>query len=116
MSRRFRDAMRLMRKHDPQLAEDGFWALAPVAGEHVAELMEEFAVEKDRGLRCWLLELVEKAKSPDAFEFLAAQLRSGDDRLEFWAVEGLRLLDTKPARRMLWEWGQRPPANEAGKP
>jgi hypothetical protein len=96
-------AMRLMRRHDPQLAEDGFEWLRAIAGEHVDELIFEFARETDHGLRCWLLELIGEARSPHAFDVLVAQLRGGDESLRCWAEQGLRLLDTKDARRVLWQ-------------
>jgi hypothetical protein len=55
-SRTFREAMRLMRRHDPQRREDGFHTLRPVAREHIDELIDEFHKEQeDHGLRagCW---------------------------------------------------------------
>jgi len=59
--------MRLMRKHDPQLQEDGFHMLRPHAAEHVDELIAEFRAEKkDHGLRCWLVELIGDARSEAA--------------------------------------------------
>jgi hypothetical protein len=58
MTRRFDEAMRLMRQHDPALMEDGFGLLRGHAGEHIEELIAEFGREEnDHGLRCWLLEL-----------------------------------------------------------
>ena len=97
----FERALRRMRRRDPQESEDGFGALRAIAGEHVDELVVEFARETDHGLRCWLLELVGLARSPRAFDLLVAQLGSGDESLRSWAEEGLRLLDTKDARRVL---------------
>lgn len=103
----FRDAMRLMRRRDPQAKEDGFHTLLPIAAEHVADLVREFQAERDdHGLRCWLLELIGEARSPEAFEVLAEQLRGPDEDLRLWAVRGLELLGTKDARRLLWQWGQ----------
>ena len=99
--------MRLMRKHDPQLREDGFHTLLPVAGEHVTELIDEFNAERDdHGLRCWLLELIGEARSPLAFKLLAEQLHSTDESYSLWAARGLEKLDTKEARRLLWQWSQ----------
>ena len=103
MSGRFAAAMRLMRKHDPQLQEDGFHDLALIAHDHVPELMAEFAAEKDHGLRCWLLELIGMAKSPAAMGLLVEHLDSDDESLRDWAIRGLRLLDTRESRRILWE-------------
>ncbi|WP_446216270.1 HEAT repeat domain-containing protein [Micromonospora sp. IBHARD004] len=109
----FRQAMRLMRRCDPQLAEDGFQRLRLVANQHVAELIEVFGVERDHGLRCWLLELIGEARSDRAFELLAAELRSDDESLRGWAVRGLELLDTAEARRLLWRWRENQGAVEA---
>ena len=99
----FKKCMAMMRKRDPQTQEDGFHLLLPHAGAHVQELIEEFSKEKAHGLRCWLLELIGSAKSADAFEFLAGQLRSADERFRFWAIRGLKNLGTKDARTLLWQ-------------
>jgi hypothetical protein len=99
----FAKCMALMRKRDPQAQEDGFHWLLPHAGEYVPELIEAFGQEADQGLRCWLLELIGAARSPDAFDFLAGQLRSTDPRFRAWAIRGLRALGTKEARTLLWQ-------------
>lgn len=98
----FPKCMAMMRDRDPQTREDGFHLLLPHVGEHVYELIEVFAEEEDHGLRCWLLELIGAARSPDAFEFLAGQLRADDHRFRFWAIRGLKNLGTKEARTLLW--------------
>lgn len=99
--------MRLMRKHDPQAREDGFHGLLPFAAEHVTELIDEFNAERDdHGLRCWLLELIGAARSPQAFDLLAEQLHSTDESLSSLAARGLAQLDTQDARQLLWEWRQ----------
>ncbi|MQM27562.1 HEAT repeat domain-containing protein [Glycomyces albidus] len=113
MNRVFRDAMRLMRDHDPQRQEDGFHALLPVASEYIDELLEEFQAEHDdHGLRCWLLELIGEARSSKGLPTLADQLNSSDEVLRGWAEHGLRLLDSKEARRILWEAEQGSPRRE----
>ncbi len=99
----FKKCMAMMRKRDGQTKEDGFHWLLPHAGEYVHELMAEFGGEEDFGLRCWLLELIGSAKSPDAFDFLAGQLRADDWRLRKWAIQGLKNLNTKEARTLLWQ-------------
>jgi HEAT repeats len=97
----FKKCMAMMRKHDPQIQEDGFHWLLPYAGDYVQELIEEFSNEKGHGLRCWILELVGSAKSPDAYNFLATQLQSDDEALRSWAVWGLKNLGTSAARTLL---------------
>jgi hypothetical protein len=99
----FKKCMAMMRERDPQTNEDGFHWLLPHAGEHVHELIEEFSLEKDHGLRCWLLELIGSAKSPVAFEFLAEQIRSADEGFRIRAIRGLKNLGTKEARTLLWQ-------------
>ena len=54
----FQECMRLMRKRDAQLQEDGFHFLLPHAHEYVQQLIDEFSHETDSGLRWWLLELI----------------------------------------------------------
>jgi len=97
--------MRLMRKRDAQLQEDGFHALLPHTREYLPQLMDEFEQETNLGLRCWLLELIGEARDPRAFALLLGYLQSENDSLKSWAIEGLKLLNTKEARRALWEAG-----------
>jgi hypothetical protein len=99
----FGDAMRLMRSHDPQRQEDGFHQFLPHAADHLHELIAQFEQEQDdHGLRCWLLELIGAARSPEALPVLAAQLSSEDESLRGWAAAGLNKLDTPEARTLLW--------------
>lgn len=99
---RFQRAMRLMRRHNPQDREDGFDLLKPHATEHLEQLIAAFTEERDdHGLRCWLLELIGEARSPEALPILVEQLYSNDESLRGWAVRGLVQLDTKPARAEL---------------
>jgi hypothetical protein len=99
----FQKCMKMMRDRDPQTQEDGFASLMPVAGQYLDLLIAEFRAEAQVGLRCWLLELIGSTKSPDAFGFLAQQLRGDDQRTRFWAIWGLKKLDTKEARSLLWQ-------------
>jgi HEAT repeat protein len=92
-----------MHKHNPALREEGFFALQPHAREYLPELIAEFEKETDHGLRCWLLELIADAKSKESFPVLVEALRSEDDSLWSYALSGLKKLDTKEARRVLWE-------------
>ena len=99
----------MMRKHDPAVAEGGFFWLEPLASEYVFELIAAFkASEPGDKVRYWLLELIGKAKSEAAYELLAEQLGSEDESLRFWAVAGLQNLDSKAARRLLFEHGPFP--------
>ena len=104
---RFAACMAMMRKHDPAIQEDGFHTLLPHAVHFIEELLNELALEKhSHGLRCWLLELIGKARDPRALGVLVNYLRAGDESLRYWAVEGLRRLDTHEARKALYEAGE----------
>jgi hypothetical protein len=103
VTQRFVEAMRLMRKADPQSREDGFHMLLPHASDHAEQLIAEFlAARDDHGLRCWLLELIGAARSPLALPVLVDQLNGQDEALRRWAVHGLRLLGSRQAREALW--------------
>jgi hypothetical protein len=99
----FKKCMSMMRSKDAQTQEDGFHLLLPHASECVPQLIAEFRSEKQHGLGCWLLELIGSAKSPDAFEFLGEQLRCDDNAFRFWEIAGLKNLNTKESRTLLWE-------------
>ncbi|QDU43505.1 hypothetical protein Mal52_19810 [Symmachiella dynata] len=99
----FKRCMAMMRSRDPHEQEDGFHWLLPRAGDHVDELIDTFILEDDHGLRCWLLELLGEAKSAKCFDLFAAHLSSSDQSLRSWAVRGLEMLNTKPARTLLWK-------------
>jgi hypothetical protein len=99
----FEQAMRLMRRSDPQARENGFALAREHAAGLVDELVAEFARERqDHGLRCWLLELIGEARSVRAFPTLAEQLHGPDEALRSWARIGLESLATAAARRELW--------------
>jgi hypothetical protein len=98
MTQIFREAMGLMRSHDPQRQEDGFHLLLPYAADHLDELIAQFEQEQDdHGLCCWLLELIGAAESPAALSLLGAQLNSPDESLRSWAATGLTRLNTPEA-------------------
>jgi hypothetical protein len=92
-----------MRKSDAQLQEDGFHFLFPHAHEYVAQLIEEFSHEANPGIRCWLLELLAEAREPGAFPLFLEYLQSDEKSLKTMAIRGLKQLNTKEARRALWE-------------
>jgi len=97
----FENCMRMMRKSDPQIQEDGFNWLARHVKEHVDQLIDTFNIEKDIGIKCWLLELIGKSKSPKSFQVLKDSLNHENASVVNWAVWGLQNLDTKEARREL---------------
>ena len=101
----FDKCMKMMRSRDPQTQEDGFHWLVPHANENISELIKEFEDEdeEDRGLQCWLMELITTAKSPKALSFFSTHLNSNNWRFRSWAIKGLKMLDTKEARTLLWQ-------------
>lgn len=107
----FKQCMKMIRKHDPETQERGFGLLRPHAGDYIGELIAEYRSElvtefkegKEFGLRFWLLDLIGEAKSPKAFPFLVECLRGDDENLWYWAIVWLKELNTKEARRVLWE-------------
>ena len=95
--------MSLMRSSDPETQEAGFAVLEERAAAELDRLVAENETETDHGLRCWLLELIGDARSERAFPVLESAPRGDDVSLRMWAIHGLRQLDTKGARRLLWE-------------
>jgi hypothetical protein len=96
--------MRLSR--NPQVQEDAFWYLHERAAELVSELRSAYEAETDHGSRCWLLELLGDARDPALEDLFAAALNEPDESLQQWASRGLRNLDTKTARTILWRHSQ----------
>lgn len=90
-----------MRSRDPGISEDGFHWMLSEASDYVQELIGAFGREEDLGIRCWLLELIDAAKSKDAFDFLAEQLRGDDWQLRYRAMQGLKHLNIKEGRTLL---------------
>lgn len=103
----FAGCMRMMRRHDPQVQEDGFYWLLSRAGDFVELLAAEYRHEPDHGLRCWLLELLGEARDPQALPVFLEALRSEDESLRDWAVRGLRALGTPDARQALFDAGHK---------
>ena len=84
-------------------AEDGFFSLQLRAGEYVRELVSEFLTEKNHGVRLYLIELISEARSPMALPVLVECLCGEEPDFWTWAMEGLRKLNTREARKALWE-------------
>jgi hypothetical protein len=102
-NQRFARALQSMRSRSSQLRSHGFDFLREHADAYVDELVVEFKKEQDHELRCWLLELISEARSPSALRVLAGQLESDDESLQFWAIRGLEMLDTREARHELYQ-------------
>ncbi|GIF68224.1 hypothetical protein Ais01nite_62590 [Asanoa ishikariensis] len=73
MADEFTRALLLMRRRDPQLAEDGFQRLRGLAAEHVDRLIDEFRREPAHDVRSRLLKLIAETGTPRALELMATQ-------------------------------------------
>ncbi|CNG21211.1 Uncharacterised protein [Mycobacterium tuberculosis] len=93
--------MQGLRERDARGREHAFDFLREHADAYVDELAAEFAGEEDQGLRCWLLELLAEARSAAALDVFRGQLESPDESLQFWAVRGLEMLDSREAEQVL---------------
>jgi hypothetical protein len=102
-NQRFAQALESMRSPDPRLSTRGFDFLREHADAYVSQLIDEFAREPSDELRCWLLELISEARSPNALRVLAGELESDDESLRFWAIRGLEMLDTREAKHELYK-------------
>jgi hypothetical protein len=94
-----------MRSRDAMTQEEGFHILLPQAYKYTPQLMEAVVQENDHGLSCWLLELLSEARNPAALPLFLEYLHSDNTSLRNWAIRGLKLLNTKETRRILWETG-----------
>ncbi len=99
----FKKCLAMMRSKNPAVQEDGFHYLRPRAAEFVPQLMSEFDVETDIGLKGWLLELLGDAHDPSLLGLFKDHLRSDNESFRYWAIRGLHLMDTKESRRLLFE-------------
>jgi hypothetical protein len=75
------------------------------ATSHAAELVAAFRGECDDRVRRILLGIICEASLQEALPLLMEYLRSDDEDLRYWAVEGLRRLDTPETRKVLWKAG-----------
>lgn len=98
----FKKCMEMMRSSDPQIQEDGFSLLLPHVSNHLETLIQAFRSEEDQGLKCWLLELIGETKLPESFDILNEQLENEHESLRYWAIIGLKKLDSKAARTALF--------------
>ncbi|AGZ43525.1 hypothetical protein [Actinoplanes friuliensis] len=108
MAREFERWLRLLHSRDPGTSDDGYFAISRHARELVDDLLAEY--DRERGpARLSLLMLLGDARSPKAFDVLAAELTSEDETMRRWARHGLEALDTKEARTLLWRDRQNNP-------
>jgi HEAT repeat protein len=100
----FERSLNLMRSKDPQLSEDGFSLLGPLAREHIEGLMAEY---RRPGIsdQYWILELIADSGSDRAFDLLVEALDHEREEVRWRAATALKGLGSKPARRLLFERG-----------
>lgn len=77
------------------------------AGENAVELIAAVHSETEEGVKVLLLAALAEAGLPEAIPVLAENLASAQDLLRHWAEVGLRKVNTKEARTILWQHGQR---------
>jgi hypothetical protein len=75
------------------------------AAAHADELIAAFQAEANEHVRNLLLMVIADVKLPQAQSVLIEQLHSPDERLRYWAEQGLSRLNTAEARKALWEAG-----------
>jgi HEAT repeat protein len=98
----FERALWLIRRHAPEVREDGFALMREIAAEHVAELMAAFESESEYGLRCWLLALLGETRAVETVPMFSALLYDEEERFRELAAVGLQMVGTKEARTALY--------------
>lgn len=63
-------------------------------------------IERNSGIGRMLLHVVADSKLPEALPLFAELLQSPDESLHPYAVSGLKQLNIKEARRLLWEFDE----------
>ncbi len=87
-------------------AEELEWGLSILrnhAPEHVAEFIQALQAPEHESVRWLLLEAVGATHSDAVVPLLAGYLQGSDSDLWYWAIRALWEIDTKEARRALWE-------------
>ncbi len=62
-------------------------------------------LERESGVERILLHVVIDSQLPAAIDLFAELLQSPDESLRPYGVQGLKRLDSKEARRLLWKYG-----------
>lgn len=98
----FGRSLELMRSRDPQLREDGFGLLGPLACAYIEELITEYR-HPDTVDRYWILELIADSGSDQAFDLLVEALDHEREDFRWRAARALQ--NFKEGRRLLFERG-----------
>jgi HEAT repeats len=87
-------------------ADELEWGLSILrnhAPEHVEEFIQALQSPEHESVRWLLLEAVGATHSNAVVPIVATYLQSSDSDLWYWAIRALWEIDTKEARRALWE-------------
>lgn len=95
--------------NSPKVNDSWLETVCGVLEEHApdygSELIEAARATTGTRAHCILLSILAEMKLPESISLFVDLLQSEDERARFWAMQGLRTLDTKEARRALWEAG-----------
>jgi hypothetical protein len=83
--------------------ETAHFALRKYANTYIEDLISEFRNVTDPGVRQYLLELIGEARSPKALPVLTEVIQGDEEPSWSWAIYGLRDLESREARKVLWE-------------
>jgi HEAT repeat protein len=87
-----------IRSRNGAVMEDGFWWLAPVAGEHTERLIELVRTTDDPYVRGMFVELLGATHHARALPVLVAELDHPDPQVRDWAASALEELGLPEAQ------------------
>jgi len=95
----------LLRRHNVkgEYLDDVMGDLQEHASTNIEDLLAAFRAETDSRVRTLLLSVIAETRSPAALPIFAEILLGDDEELQVWAARGLHVLNTKDARKLLWE-------------
>ena len=82
------------------------WQLKEHAAQHLEELMSAIRADENAGIRLMLMGALEEAAVPESLPLWKEYLQSGNDEERQYAERALKAINTKEARRLLWEHEQ----------
>ena len=82
------------------------WQLEEHAAENLADLTSAIRAEENAGIRLMLMQALENAALPESLPLWEEYLQSPNAHERQYAVRALDAINTKAARRLLWEHGE----------
>jgi HEAT repeat protein len=79
------------------------WDLREHACENIDDLVAAFRAQTDRRVRSLVMAAIAESRSQKAFSLFIEILTGPDEELRPWAVRGLYQLNTREAKRILWQ-------------